>query len=835
MAAPKSRQAILNDLRRRRNAGGGLNGGSDNGFGDEVGGSGVGGSTIAAATSKDSASAVASAAVTTLTTAPLLSGGLPDASSYWKLRFVLAGVALFALMLHVNTLSAGFTYDDRRAILENEDVRNNTPWAPLLTNDYWGRSMGDERSHKSYRPLTVATFKLNALLHGYNPAGFHVVNVILHALVCVIFTFLAAEALRSTTAGAAVGAMFTAHAVHTEAVASIVGRAELLSGLLFCAALLSYTRAPAARNSNSKEQQQQTGGGSSISSSRNYATHRMPMFLYVVFTGLAMLAKEQGITVVAVATLWDLVVHCQLAPSQWFVALFSRSDSSSSSTNNSNGLRYRVTVSAGIGILLVSIRLALMGGTQPIFLAKELPHRLHTDSMVRVLSCNYLLVHNAILLFFPNTLCSDWSYASIPLISSLKDSRNLATLALYSLLFFRAWALWGKNSSNSLGIRAEILGWGILVLTFLPATGLFFTVGFVVAERVLYLPSMGACFLAFSVMSRLYHARRSSSSSSSTSSGPPRGSNGSSSRRAGRSGRAGRTCRFLAQAAFIGTVALLAARTVTRNEDWHSDFTLNSAGIAVNPDNVKLLNNLALLHENEARDTDRPEQKRVTAVKEALALYGRALDLDNNSATTHYQIGNLYSDLLNRTDSAIEHYEKAVAQKDQTITGVMAHTNLATLYFRSQMFEDARTQFAAALDTMPEHPQALNGMASLLGTERRHAEAEELFQRALVARPGYVEAQFNLGTLYAHWGRYEDAITHLNRVLELYPSHKGAETNLIYVRHQQKQLEKERTTAEESGDESSQVEEEENMKREEEEEEGEIEEEKKEGEERGGE
>ncbi|PRD29455.1 UNVERIFIED_CONTAM: Transmembrane and TPR repeat-containing protein 3 [Trichonephila clavipes] len=87
---------------------------------------------------------------------------------------------------------------------------------------------------------------------------------------------------------------------------------------------------------------------------------------------------------------------------------------------------------------------------------------------VRQLTYNYLLPVNAWLLLFPSDLCCDWTMGTIPLVESIFDPRNAATLTFYCVL--------GAISLS------------LLVLPFLPASNLFFPVGFVVAERILYIP-----------------------------------------------------------------------------------------------------------------------------------------------------------------------------------------------------------------------------------------------------------------------------------------------------------------------------------------------------------
>jgi hypothetical protein len=74
----------------------------------------------------------------------------------------------------------------RRAILTNPDLLASTPWYRLLENDFWGTPLTERGSHGSYRPLCVATFRLNHFLGGLEPWGYHLVNVALHAACTVL-------------------------------------------------------------------------------------------------------------------------------------------------------------------------------------------------------------------------------------------------------------------------------------------------------------------------------------------------------------------------------------------------------------------------------------------------------------------------------------------------------------------------------------------------------------------------------------------------------------------------------------------------------------------------
>lgn len=76
-----------------------------------------------------------------------------------------------------------------------------------------------ERSHKSYRPLTVLTFRLNYLLSELSPATYHLFNVVLHAAVCILFLRFCRLLMDRTTSLVA-ALLFAVHPIHTEAVST---------------------------------------------------------------------------------------------------------------------------------------------------------------------------------------------------------------------------------------------------------------------------------------------------------------------------------------------------------------------------------------------------------------------------------------------------------------------------------------------------------------------------------------------------------------------------------------------------------------------------------------
>ena len=98
-----------------------------------------------------------------------------------------SSLALLCVVCFGNGLFGDLVHDDVLAIVNNQDLRPETPLLSLLHNDFWGKPMSDPTSHKSYRPLSVLSFRLNYALHGLEPWGYHAVNVLLHVACTLCF------------------------------------------------------------------------------------------------------------------------------------------------------------------------------------------------------------------------------------------------------------------------------------------------------------------------------------------------------------------------------------------------------------------------------------------------------------------------------------------------------------------------------------------------------------------------------------------------------------------------------------------------------------------------
>ncbi|XP_060820271.1 protein O-mannosyl-transferase TMTC2-like isoform X1 [Bombus pascuorum] len=688
--------------------------------------------------------------------------------------------ALVATALYCNTLQAGFVYDDRRAILTNPDLLSSTPWSRLLENDFWGTPLNDRGSHGSYRPLCVATFRLNHLLGGLEPWGYHLVNVALHAACTVLVVRVARKVLpeRNNLGHAITGFLFAAHPIHSEAVAGVVGRADLLACLLTLSALLAYsahcerTRSP------------------------------FPLILALVSSTLATLAKETGISSLALCLLWEL---CR--------------------GESSRKVNCGLTRSRSIGIVSGSLALLVLGrlritGTRPEFASADNPTARHPSRLTRGLTFLYLPAASARMLLCPNTLSFDWSMDAVPRITSLLDARNLESACLYTALIGASiWTIktlrrpvretslhlvqyprsmssrcpvcagrrtggchtdgcraannnnngpigdcycakrpnngliWSNGfASRQAAASSVAASLGFLVLPFLPASNLFFYVGFVIAERILYLPSVGACLIVGAAISGCYQIARRHGS-----------------RRKGRAV-------LLATAVLV---CLMSAKTLLRNADWFDEESLYRSALHVNP--PKAYGNLGSVLSAQGR------------VAEAEEAFVQALRYRPNMADVHYNLGILQQGRKNYEEAILSyqraiHFRPSLAQayvnlgaalasvgrgteaaavlragasldgsglKDKRAheaARVQALLQLGALYADQGRLQRALSAYREALHALPDHypPQSVyNLLGETLSRLQQYAEAERWFQASLASQPDHVPAHITYGKLLA--------------------------------------------------------------------------------------
>jgi len=145
----------------------------------------------------------------------------------------MAALAAVCICLYLPMLHADFVWDARGVILTNQYVHGLHNLPDVLTLQVMGRDVMDNN-----RPVFLLCAMLDYALWGTNPFGYHLTNILLHALVTVLlFTFarqLAGGALWPAFFGAL---LFAVHPLNCEAVAEVTYRKDLIAASGILAAL----------------------------------------------------------------------------------------------------------------------------------------------------------------------------------------------------------------------------------------------------------------------------------------------------------------------------------------------------------------------------------------------------------------------------------------------------------------------------------------------------------------------------------------------------------------------------------------------------------------------
>lgn len=157
-------------------------------------------------------------------------------------------IVVLCIISYGDQLEGDFVFDDQAAILNNKLVSSSNPgpWTDVFRHDFWGTNILNPNSHKSYRPLTTLTFRIEFQWHGKEASPFWMkaTNLCLHILVSCFLLEFGDLFIRDRCRTSFLAAMlFSVHPIHTEAVSGIVGRADILVTLSCMLAIWIYFKA----------------------------------------------------------------------------------------------------------------------------------------------------------------------------------------------------------------------------------------------------------------------------------------------------------------------------------------------------------------------------------------------------------------------------------------------------------------------------------------------------------------------------------------------------------------------------------------------------------------
>jgi hypothetical protein len=362
------------------------------------------------------------------------------ASRDWKPFQAAAGLCVLAFAAFANSFTAGFPLDNKPLILEDPRVHEATSEhiAQIFQHSYWW----PRGESGLYRPLTTLSYLFNysVLGDGASPAGYHLVNLLLHLLNVLLFYAVARRLIRSFWPATFAAALWAVHPVLTESVTNIVGRADLLASAAILGGLLLYWKAV------------DSAGGQRVAWAVALAG--------VTLAGL--FSKESAVAIAGAIAIFELA---------WW-----------RERRQTAGLAMAAGTLALPFLIMLSRREIVLSATRTAFIP-------FTDNPIAWagfwtgrLTAMKVLSHYLWLSIWPAHLSADYSYNSIPL--STGSAADWAAWIAAAAAIAGCVALWRWN-------RTAFFFCAFAFVTLFPTANLAMPIGTIMAERFLYLPLAG--------------------------------------------------------------------------------------------------------------------------------------------------------------------------------------------------------------------------------------------------------------------------------------------------------------------------------------------------------
>jgi tetratricopeptide (TPR) repeat protein len=353
--------------------------------------------------------------------------------------WLLALLLLLAILPYANTLQNGFVYDDNNEVLTNPFIRSFSHVGDIFSTRILAH-LGTRGATNYYRPLSIFGFLICYKLFGLLPYGFHLANLLLHALiVCTLFG-LTKRLFQDQWLAFAAAAIFALHPMHTESVAWVSGVTDLDLAVFYLATFWFFLAG--ARPQGARSEWMQLGMvGSFI---------------------LALLSKEQAVTLPLTAMIFEHFYRGDRATTTW---------------------RQKVARYGSLWLLVVVyvlFRIRFFGAFAPVQLT---PHVSWYEAVLSGFPLAGLYVWKMI---WPVHLSA--YYAFHKSVTPL-DPRVLAGAALLGLCALAFGFLWKRHRRVSFGLIWFFINIGPVLNSRWLGPNVF-------TERYLYLPSVGLCWVA---------------------------------------------------------------------------------------------------------------------------------------------------------------------------------------------------------------------------------------------------------------------------------------------------------------------------------------------------
>jgi tetratricopeptide (TPR) repeat protein len=604
-------------------------------------------------------------------------------------------IAILGLLLYFNTIFNEYALDDLAVIQENRFTKQGFAGIPVLLRTFYWEGYWNNNSGL-YRPLSMITFAVEWQFFPGNPHAGHVTNVLLYA----ITGFLLFRMLRRMMAKEnillpfIISILFIAHPLHTEVVANIKSRDEILCLLLFILAagnFLVYV---------------DKGG-----------IWRLGVAVTSYF--LCLFAKESALALLLVFPL-ILFFFRQMKVKRILTLV----------------LPFLIT--AAVYFL---IRMTILGthvvGKEYTYLDNSLLAA--PDLATRLATAFYMLGKYLKLLVFPHPLSYDYSFLEIPFVR-WDDFRALIPFLIYSSGFIYSVRCLLKKDK-------KLFAFGILfyLLSLAVAANVLILIGCTMAERFLYIPSLGFCILVTYGIFRIFPENK------------------------GKRKVTGLVSLILGNK-WVCLIALLilvpfSVQTIARNPDWKNNDTLfvADANSAPGSNRVKTNYGCVLLQKYDKNSPDK--EQNLAYLNKAIAEFDAAIKIDPNHPTAYFDMGvALYE--KNDYNGAIDNLKNSIRLDPHD---PKPYTTLGNAYYRIHDYSNAIINLKKSIELKNISAETYNFLGGSYFGTGDFRDAVDAYQKAIGMDPKNTELFQNLGSVYGAMGDYTAALLSFHKANELKP------------------------------------------------------------------
>jgi len=627
----------------------------------------------------------------------------PVASLNPKLKIYLGLIcALIAFLLYANTLSHDYTVDDGTVMANNEITKKGISALPEIFSTSY-RAGFWERNEGLYRPLSVAMFAVEWELSPEKASLGHWINVILYTITAFILFMTLSEFFKkhSILFPLTVTLLFIVHPVHTEVVANIKSRDEILC-FLFSVITLRHLFSYCAKGK------------------------LLNLIIAAASYFLAFLSKENAITILAVIPL-----------TIWYFT----------EKNISFNIKTSL-VFLGVAAIYILIRYSVLGA-----LTGSAEMQLINNSILgaetfdaRLATAILIMGKYFLLLFIPHPLVFDYSFNQIPLASFGEPAVLISLLVYAYLLYYAVKGIPSKNPAS----------YGILYffITISLVSNLLMLIESTMAERFLYIPSLGFCIAVVFVLMKTFKILNTKNQDDIKT-----------------------LLRSKPVFTTILTIILLtySIKTISRNNDWKNNLTLLERDVKHSPNSARIryAYGSALLIEKALKEENASVKQGL--LDKSIAQLERGVSILPTYAEAWYHLGIAYKE-KNNAALSIAAFEKAREYKTFKEADFYISSGLA--YGMGKQYVKAITDFTKALEIDAENPEAYNNKGLYL-TEAGILDSAHIYlDEAIRRKPDFYQAVYNKGNTFAKGGDFRNAIVQYLKAMELKPDYTDALLNL---------------------------------------------------------